>query len=810
MALCASIRRTIARPHHPVQNSQRIPAISPALPAANAQPPDSPLPVWRHIALVLSLLLGAAFLGWFVNRHYPFRHWLFWTYANSFVLCGLLALACVSVGQLALLRGFRLFLTLREHFFLAFALGLLIFGLGFAGLGFCHLLFPAVFWLWPATCVAVGGPCLWRFSRRLRRHLRVLRSSVRAGGLRATSIAVTAFGAIGVLLLYANIMTPANVGYDAHWYHFALAEHYVAAGAITRFPEGFFSAAWPHFASWLYTWAFLSRGSLAWHMELAAHIEFLVFIATLGGVPILVRWMLHGRRAPHAWSALFLFPGMLLYDSSLWGGADHVLAFWALATLLTLRRALRAFAPRPCVLFACMAAGAALTKYQALDPLAFPALAFLGSAAYSIGRSLRRGTGPSARAVAVSVGLATVAFCVVWSPHWLKNTLWYGDPLYPVLRKIMPDHPWAPGATTGFPTSDWRPAGPFWASLVESLKVLVTFSFIPHDWLQFHEMWPVFGSLFTLLLVPLALLRRTRRTWMVSAAALTGVFVWYWTFHQDRYLQALLPFMAAVVAVVLIRLWQFGSSMRLAVAGLVGLQIIWGGDIYFFPTHAMLGGAPLQATIELMSSGFRNAWQDRFNGVSKFESLAPLLPAGSVALIHESEKRLGTAARVVTDARAAQAGIDYAGLGTPRAIWDRLQSFGVTHLIWQPGSVRSQQRLADEVAFLNFSLYAEKVTSKGVLKLARMPRAPPPNQAPTVAMDVCGHQTGIALRDLDVTNQNPRAIISVVPAPESPDVWLIDEKCDPDRFANNPPSAPEGFRTAGRFPPFQIAIHESR
>jgi hypothetical protein len=780
----------------------------PRSPAADDLPRDDQLPVWRYIALVVSLVLGAALSVWIVNGHYPIQHWLFWIYARCFLLCGWLALACVSVGQLALLRGLRLFFPLREHFFFAFALGLLIFGLGIAGLGFCHLLTPAVFWLWPVSCVAVGGPSLWRFSRRLRRHLGYLRARPRAKRLRASTVAVIAFGAIGVLLLYANIMTPWNVGYDAYWYHFSLAEHYVAAGAITRFPEGFFSAAWPHFASWLYTWAFLSPGSLAWHMELAEHVEFLLFVATLAGLPILVRWMLHGRRAPHSWSALFLFPGILLYDSSLWGGADHVLAFWALGTLLALRRAWRTFASPPCLLFACMAAGAALTKYQSVNPLAFPALAFLASAVWAIWRSLRRGTEPSARKVTVSVGLTALAFWLLWSPHWLKNALWYGDPFYPVLRQILPDRPWARGAVTGFPATDWRPSGPFGASFVDSLEALFNFSFKPHDWPEFHGMWPVFGSLFTLLLVPLAWLRRTSRTWMVSAAALTGVFVWYWTFHQDRYLQALLPFMVAVVAVVLIRLWQAGTTIRLAAAGLVGMQIIWGGDVYFFPTHSMFGDAPIQATIELMSSGFRGAWQDRFNGISRYEPLAPLLPIGSVALIHESEKRLGTGTRVVTDARAAQAGINYAALGTPRAIWDLLRSFGVTHLIWQPGSLRSQQRLADEVAFLNFSVYAEQMTSEGAVKLARMPRAPPPNRAPVVGMDVCGHKTGIAPHGLDSTDENPRAVVSVATAPESPDVWLIDEECDHDRSATTPPAPPAGYRTAGRFAPFLIAIRE--
>ena len=169
-------------------------------------------------------------------------------------------------------------------------------------------------------------------------------------------------------MLYANILTPQNIAYDSRWYHLSLAEHYAAEGAIRASPEGWFQAALPQLASVLYSWAF----QLPWfrvfdRVELAAHLEFTVFLFTLAGIPALVRAVVPGARAHLAWTATFLFPGILLYDSSLSGAADHVAALWAVPILLTLRRALPSLEPRRCLLFGAMLAAASIVSLLAPD-----------------------------------------------------------------------------------------------------------------------------------------------------------------------------------------------------------------------------------------------------------------------------------------------------------------------------------------------------------------------------------------------------------------------------------------------------------
>ena len=735
--------------------------------------------------------------------------WLFWIYLRVILLAVVMTIACLSAGHLALLRLFRTVLPIREQLFFSFALGLLIFGLGVFLLGIAHALVGIWFWLWPLICAAAGGPALARTLGRLRRHIRDFDRRRKAAERRCSpsAIAVSAFGTAGALLLYINILTPLNVGHDARWYHFAIAEHYAAAGGIFPFPEGFFGGAFPHFASWLYTWAFLSPGDLFFHMELAAHIEFVVFVATLAGLPILVRWILHGRRSPQAWAAVFLFPGILLYDSSLAGAADHVLALWALAVLLALRRLWPTFGRAPSALFALLAGAAALTKYQSVNELAFPALAYLGCAGTALWLSAHGKLRLSPRAVAGSFGLVTGILLLVFSPHWLKNLVFYGDPFYPFLRRVLHDHPWAPGAVAGFTRPGWTPTGPLSSSMVEALSTVVSFSFVPHDWPNFHGTVPVFGSLFTLSLPSLLLLRRTRRAWVVAGAALTGVFVWFWVFRQDRHLQSLLPWMAAVVAAVLIRLWKTGAAVRVAVATMVGLQIVWGGDVYTFPTHPNLWRAPVQAAVDLVSSGYRRDWSHRFDTGSEFEALAPALPRRSKVLIHESEKRLGTGAMVVSDARGVQGAIDYGALPSPRAIWDLLRSFGVTHLIWKPGSLLYDQRLSDEVVFLNFaSRFCEGETAHEALRLARLPDHPPPSEEPQVSVSICGATFGSSVARLDTIAANIQNAVSFInPVPASPDVWLVYASCPPGRVS----SLPAGYRSAGQFPPFLIATRDS-
>src|SRR4029079_19153728 len=102
---------------------------------------------------------------------------------------------------------------------------------------------------------------------------------VRAARFRpsALSLAALLFGVVGLLLVYVPILTPHNVQHDARWYHLTIAQQYAAAGAITRFPEGWFLGAYPHLASLLYTWAMLMPAGIVHPIEPPAPPEFLLF-----------------------------------------------------------------------------------------------------------------------------------------------------------------------------------------------------------------------------------------------------------------------------------------------------------------------------------------------------------------------------------------------------------------------------------------------------------------------------------------------------------------------------------------------------
>jgi hypothetical protein len=51
---------------------------------------------------------------------------------------------------------------------------------------------------------------------------------------------------------------------------------------------------------------------------------------------------------------------------------------------------------------------------------------------------------------------------------------------------------------------------------------------------------------------------------------------WYMLAHYDRYLQTLVPLMAAATAATLGRVWLLGPQARVAVVCLVSLQVVWG------------------------------------------------------------------------------------------------------------------------------------------------------------------------------------------------------------------------------------------
>jgi hypothetical protein len=683
----------------------------------------------RPLALVATTFAAAGLLGFMLQPFFPGQQWLFWHYLLAWLLALVFAAACVSAGFATLRLVLRRPLPLAEQLAIAFAIGAFEFFLGMFAGGMLHLYGPLFFVALPLVMLLSGARPLTRYLGRLARLVAHRRR--RASPPPLFSYPVVGFGLLGLAMIYLLILTPENTAFDARWQHLGLAEQYASAGGITRSPEGWFVAASPQLVSMLYGWAMLiPGGTLFDRIATATHIEFVGFLFTLVGVSALARRLVRGPRPRHAWVARFLFPGVFLYDSSLSAGADHLTAIFAAPIFLLLLRVWDEPSPRWMALFVTALSAAVLAKYTgALILIGFPILAAgLRVPVAAVRRLLGR---PKADLRMALAGIATalVLGLILTAPFWLKNWIWYRDPVYPVLHDKLPVDPWTEDSALRlrrlFESGFWRPERNL-GGLLESLKVLLTFSFVPNDWPQFHGKVPVFGSLFTLGLVLLPFLRRTRRIWALYAAVHVGIFAWYWIHHQDRYLQVAMPLIAAGTAAVLTLAWRESWAVKAGVAALVGASIVWGGHAYFIQTHAMIG-SPQKALLGLLAKGRKDPKDDpRLRPYQPLERIGRSLPDSAVVLLHETRIRVGLARPALLDYATEQGGLSYGRLKSAREVYARLAEMGVTHLLWHSGKSVGEDSLAGDLVFFHFALFATRQQQRFEwYTLGEMPPEPP-------------------------------------------------------------------------------------
>jgi hypothetical protein len=681
----------------------------------------------RRIALILVLVAAIAFFGDHVNRFYPIEEWLFWVYARAWVAALCFGAACTSAGQALLRRCLGRTLPFAEHFALSFGLGVWLFGAVVFVAGLLHLLHPWFFFLAPLALLLLGASSTLCWLRRARRLLDARPVRRRRPGQRLLLQLIALSGCVGIAALYFLILTPDNVAYDARWYHLPLAEHYAARGAIEPSVEGWAFAAYPHFTSFLYTWAMLVPVDRYFDkVAICSHIEFVCFLATLVGVVASARRLLPRVRQPVAWVAMFVFPEIFLYDSTLSTGADHVAAMWAPLILIALLRTLREQSLRFAAVLAAMLGAAICTKFTAVLIALFPAFATLVWASW---RAARPSPNVARLHYVKLLGIATVVGLAVTAPHWLKNLVWYENPLYPTLHHVFGGKPWtsefSPPFENWFYSKDYH-ASRDWEGLRRTLWALVDYSFVPNDWPNLHGDVPVFGSLATLTLPCLLLLPHTRRLWLAQAAIHSGIFVWFSVHHFDRYLQTLLPWMAAVLSATCCLLWQQGFFTRVALGLLASLQAVWGGDVYFFPTHAMAGSA-IKKSVDLLATGFQKNNSLRYTvPFQPYLEVARGLPRKATVLVHENHVHWALSRASISDWQGTQAGISYGRLSGVRETHALLKRLGVSHVYWDNGSSKGYDTLA---ADLNFFSLAEFVLLPG-RRVGHQVIAPLPDSLP--------------------------------------------------------------------------------
>lgn len=663
----------------------------------------------RAVAAFSALLLAFAGILVIVHDHYPIQHWMFWRYASYWGMSLYWSVACLTAGHAVLHRLLARTRALLEHLVMSMAMGVLVFfaGMFLAGLiGLYGSVFSVVF---PAALTAAGLALERRLWLGLVRHLvRTRRPCISPSSL--TWLALAA-GLIGLAAIYFTILTPDNASYDARWYHLRLGEHYAGEGALRRFPEGWYQSTLPHLGSLLYCWAFqLPRTNLFDRVEICAHMEFILLLWTMASIPVLVRALVGGTRAPLAALSILLFSKIFGYDSGLTVAADHIAAFWAIPCFVALMRAWQLMSVRNSIVLALMLSGAILTKYQSMYLLPFPIAAFVLRAVWLAARSrFGRASLPAEHRWLAGPAAAALVGVVATAPHWLKNLLWYGDPFYPFLHRYLHVRPWTVDSAwyydTLFQTQMWRATGTLGERVLASAKAMVTFSIIPNDWGTMFPKIPVFGFLFTASLLVLPFLRKARWVWALSASSLIGVFVWYWTHHQDRYLQIILPWMAAATAATMVLVWRVGLPHRVLLVALIVLQVIWGGDVYFASQHGMHADRSiLPVVVRLLGEGNKGDYEDRFRfGEADLYTIGRNLEPGAKVVVHDSHLALGLKRPAVMDMCGWQGGISYGRLKSPHDLYAQLAGYGVTHLVWQTEKSRGHDSLASDLKFFWFA-----------------------------------------------------------------------------------------------------------
>jgi hypothetical protein len=318
-------------------------------------------------------------------------------------------------------------------------------------------------------------------------------------------------------------------------------------------------------------------------------------------------------------------------------------------------------------------------------------------------------------------------------------------------------------------------------------EAMFSFSFVPHNWEGFYGRWLVFGSLFSLTLPCLRFVRGAcgRVAWLY-ALSLSAVFIWFMFSHWDRYLVAVVPWMAAATAVMFVLIARSAFAARAGMILLVALQVIWAGDIPFIRTHNQINESPFRRVALFLASAYERQ-PHRLDVYEPLSTIGRAIPKGATVLARDNIMILGLDRNWVSDLH--QLAFNYARLGSPAAIHDELVHLGVTHVLWPTWSI-GRDSLAEDLAFYNYVLNygVGRQAVGGQTFVALPPTRPTATESDyNVALHGCGapYQTGwylLSQLTLPVLNPGPPPIPidSVVTADVArADFVVVDAHCNP-------------------------------
>ena len=666
-------------------------------------------------------LLGLALAGTLTyvklaSEVYAIERWLFWSMAMLWGWVATLNLACVSFGQLVIVRVLKLRnLPALESAVFSMAVGLVCFVIALYIGG-------ALAWFTPHFAVALP----WAFIAVSAKHGRALftRLSHAAQDIRRTPLAfaLTCAGSLCAGIVYLGAMTPDSLNYDSTWCHLTVSQDYARAGRIIAFPADY-TKNMPQLASMIHTWGFIVPGlSTPLRYMLVLHNEFALFLWTLAGCAAGIRRMVNDQRISGSWAAFFLFPIIFVYDHNLGGAADHICAFFAVPMVLATLRVLRGFGWADAILLGVVSAGGLATKYQAAYLIVGIALV-LGAVWPLRLWQLRREGAPRAvlRRVLWAPLLTAAVALVCVSPHFIRQAVFHKNPLYPFLQDVIPSWPTIPNAAFLFKNTisdpNWIPKGTLLDRLDHATKLFWTFSFKPHY--SFTRNMPAFGSLFTLLLPALLFVRDGWRIWVGAIIASVSLFIWALVYNVDRNLQVFMPVMVCVSGALIIKIWRQQPLARWGLGPLVALQIVWGGDALFYSSHNRIDSA-----MSLIRSGYEGNAQTRFDSYrSSFRAIHDALPDNARVLLHNAHPNLGIDREIYLGWVGYQGLISYDALRTPAELQRYFQQLGITHLLFDPDGFRAATK-QQEILWNALIEHAKNMGRFGSYKLLRMPDKP--------------------------------------------------------------------------------------
>ncbi len=631
-------------------------------------------------------------------------------------MVALYGLGCVSLGAWLVRRwsnGVQ-----RDGFWgLSFAAGLAAFTILISTLGWAQLLMTETFFLLPLLMILTGARTLveeWIERRRLGRV-----------PFTALELVVGAFGVACIFLLCLQVLDPNNINFDARWYHLRVAERYALAEGMMRSTEGDQLLTLPQGASLIYTWAFMAPLTIFEDkLILAMHMELTAVLGTLALIPAMVRVLmptLDPRTARFAWVVFFFFPSVFIYDTGLMGGADHIVAVWGLAVPLALWQARDRKSYESWALVGLLGVGL-LSKYTAVYLLVPMVPLLLIDWAWRWRKAGKAFTQREKLGPVLAMGMVLV----FTAPYWLRNWIWYGNPVYPAGSSIFPNRPWAQDAAAwNFyykVANTWTTTGTLSYRAKETVQSLVNYPLQPYTWGDMVENQSVFGFSFLVSLLAIPFIKPKWRVAIVALMLNGSIAVWFNTHqHHMRYLTVAMPLMGCVAAAVALHLWSLRTYVgRVAVLVVVGAHLAAFGDVPFRRTHGMNGRrSPIESSLEYIALKGHRGWS-----VGDWLDMAKSLPPRAMPVVHGVRAPLGMGRQSIADFVTLQFGLDYGRQGSASGAWEKLRQLGGTHLVW--GSASTQfESVAGEAFFYGIASRTTERRNYGTYYVGELPMQPP-------------------------------------------------------------------------------------